>query len=336
MKNWTAESKKNHSERMKNFWKNKFGDGGIYRKQDSKLRKERMDNYVRKMKYAGKTRRYKERSESLKKYFKDIKEEGREGEHKVEEEEKGKEEENKKTTHLRYEVRQGLLREFKKEKEILTRSALLKDNSCENCLHRMRREVSKEILFYKTPWNTLEQDGNDGIHEYKTPWDKEERSFMEIMTRRKRELWPPWRRKLHSKFMKEYWKQQIEENTTRLINQRDLKKKYWARTSYKGGDRRKEFSESMKKYLVGKYKKINRTKDSQTRSRLMKEYWKKKIKEGSTERLKKMSKNLKMFWKRLKENKTENCTNNRKTTKLISVPCPLGDGDARLPGSAST
>uniref|UniRef100_A0A8D8QGS9 Uncharacterized protein n=1 Tax=Cacopsylla melanoneura TaxID=428564 RepID=A0A8D8QGS9_9HEMI len=146
---------------------------------------------------------------------------------------------------------------------------------------------------HKPSWNNHQ---NTNHHQSK--------SFIEIKTRRKREYppWPEWRKLQRSKDMKEYWKYQIQENTTRIINQRQQKKAYWARMSDKGGDRRKEYSDYMKAFWKDKYKQglVNRTAYSQGQRKIMEEYWTKE-REGSTKRLKRMSQHLKEFWKGYKK-----------------------------------
>uniref|UniRef100_A0A8D8QG95 Uncharacterized protein n=1 Tax=Cacopsylla melanoneura TaxID=428564 RepID=A0A8D8QG95_9HEMI len=231
-------------------------------------------------------------------------------------------------THERYEVCKRLLTGVKKEKGIMPEPALMNADICKDCQHRVRREASVQNLFYKTPKSRPKQTENIQFQtkdrpswnsksfiaiktKHKPSWNNHQntnhhqsKSFIEIKTRRKREYppWPEWRKLQRSKDMKEYWKYQIQENTTRIINQRQQKKAYWARMSDKGGDRRKEYSDYMKAFWKDKYKQglVNRTAYSQGQRKIMEEYWTKE-REGSTKRLKRMSQHLKEFWKLYKE-----------------------------------
>uniref|UniRef100_A0A8D9E725 Uncharacterized protein n=1 Tax=Cacopsylla melanoneura TaxID=428564 RepID=A0A8D9E725_9HEMI len=110
----------------------------------------------------------------------------------------------------------------------------------EDSLHRIRREDSIQNLFHKTPWHSLEQDGNNVKQKHLIFRDKggeRWKSFIQNKIRKKRAnnmLWPEWRKREHSQFMKKYWKEQIEDNTTRFINQKKLMGDIWVKQKEEG------------------------------------------------------------------------------------------------------
>ncbi|KAL1450544.1 hypothetical protein WDU94_002894 [Cyamophila willieti] len=221
------------------------------------------------------------------------------------------------------------------EKGKMTRPAPMNEDICEDGLHRMRREVSIENLFNKTPWNTLEQDDNNRIHEFNalnvkqfleedmTHWRKLENGFAKVKKRTKRGCvaWSEDRKKKHAMLMRAFWKYHREENTSWFRKLKIKRKEYWANDKSEGVDRRISLSKRIKRYWRGlkeagfthhlnhyrelsvKMKKLNEDPErrKEISERLLR-YWEKRKIDfvDGTSREVKISNGLRAYWKRMR------------------------------------
>uniref|UniRef100_A0A8D8ZWN4 Uncharacterized protein n=1 Tax=Cacopsylla melanoneura TaxID=428564 RepID=A0A8D8ZWN4_9HEMI len=208
-----------------------------------------------------------------------------------------------------------LLTEDKKEKGIMAEAALRNEDICEDWLHRMQREASIQNLFglgpyernrrspqtqwpawqrkqhsefMKTDWQPLEQDNNvqqlpselmtSGANVDK--W----KSSIQIKKRKKRAATrkpcPEFRKKIHSEFMKAYW---------RDTNDRDLMERDPVRQS-----------RLMRRYWKYRKDEANSSGRFQRHKEFMKAYWKRADVRANTERHRKHSDSLKQYWFKLR------------------------------------